>query len=577
MVTQTIDRVRRFGWQTIAAATSFVIAVSAFRGVRRGYQAIGDNALIELRARDVLTDNHPFLGTWSSASISSGIDVNHPGPLLFELVAIPVRLFGGAAGIAVAVATLQIAVVWLVGMVTARVGGADTAIPALVITAGLAWSMGSELLYDPWQPNVLVLPFWLVLCCVWAVVADEIGVLPLAVGAGSFVMQTHLGYAFIVPILLAFAIGSAMYRRRDRTTDRFTDLQQPLFRSVIVGGVLWAQPVWEQLFGTGQGNLTRLVIAGTGGGDGPKVESATPGLSLGIRMLGSVLTLPPWWGRSGYDDSIPPSTWVDGPDGRELLAPGLRSLGPSMIGLLVVGALVIVAWRHLSLIGAVDLVAGFRTLAVVFGVAAITVVITPIDALGLSPHKIRWLWVIGAFLTYMLLMAVVARFGAAQWRGTPILLVAIALGALALTLPSHANNSGPVLFRATYPSIEDIRNQLADYADGLDAPTDVLFDASGIGFGEPYTSAVIAELLANGIDVFVDDERFARQLGSDRLASPDEPQTGTSLIYVRVGSVAKETPPGAVRIAFHDGDPSPFSLNDVTDRAVAVFYIAEPI
>ena len=175
------ERVRRWGWKVIAAATSFVILLSAVRGIRRGYEAIGDNALIELRGRDVFTGNHPLLGTWSSASISSSVDVNHPGPLLFDVVALPVRLFGGAAGIALAIAALNIAVVWAVGFVTARTGGPTAAIVAQVVTAGLVWTLGSELLYDPWQPNVLVLPFWLLMCTVWAIVDDDVVLLPLAV------------------------------------------------------------------------------------------------------------------------------------------------------------------------------------------------------------------------------------------------------------------------------------------------------------------------------------------------------------------------------------------------------------
>ena len=178
------DRWRRLGWMLMAATTSTVIAFSAVRGVRGGYQPVNDNALIELRGRDVLTADHPLLGTWSSASISSGIDVNHPGPLLFDLVAAPVKFFGGPTGIAVTIALLNICVVWLVGWVTWRASGATAAVVAQVITAGLVWTLGSELLYDPWQPNVLVLPFWLVICATWAVAADEVIVLPLAVGAG---------------------------------------------------------------------------------------------------------------------------------------------------------------------------------------------------------------------------------------------------------------------------------------------------------------------------------------------------------------------------------------------------------
>ena len=42
-------------------------------------------------------------------------------------------------------------------------------------------------------------------------------------------------------------------------------------------------------------------------------------------------------------------------------------------------------------------------------------------------------------------------------------------------------------------------------------------------------------------------------------------------MFVRAGAEALEELPGARRIAFHDGERTPFSLNDVTDRAVAVF------
>ena len=94
-----------------------------------------------------------------------------------------------------------------------------------MVTAGLVWTLGSELLYDPWQPNVLVLPFWLLLITIWAVVADHVSLLPLAVIVGSFVMQTHLGYLFLVPILLAFAVGVIVLRRRTLGPGRFADLR----------------------------------------------------------------------------------------------------------------------------------------------------------------------------------------------------------------------------------------------------------------------------------------------------------------------------------------------------------------
>ncbi len=563
------DRVRRWGWKLLAAATTAVIILSAVRGIRRGYQAIGDNALIELRGRDVLTRDHPFLGTWSSASISSSVDVNHPGPLLFDLVALPVRLFGGAVGIALAVAALNIAVVWAIGFVTARTGGPTAAIVAQVITAGIAWTLGSELLYDPWQPNVLVLPFWLLMCTVWAVIDDDVALLPLAVLAGSFCMQTHLGYLFLVPILLAFALAVVILRRRPGGPGRFSDLRAPLRNSLIVGVVLWAQPLWEQFFGPGEGNLSRLLTAGTGG-SGSGADTTTTGLSVGLRLFSSVVAQPPWWLRPGFDTSVPSSTWIDTPDGRVLSAPDLPGLGTALVALVVFVAIVALGWSAARRTGHVAVERGYWLLALVSGVAIVTLVITPIDVLGLTPHKIRYLWIIGAFATYLLVMSVLCVLRAEARRAALAGLGAVGLIAVLATVPVHANAAGPVYFRATYDSIADIRSQLSDYlADDPDAPDEVRFDAGGLGFAEPYTAPVMAQLLESGVDLVVDDVPLSRQLGPRRLADAND--ATRPVVFVRAGAEALEELPGVRRIAFHDGDRSPYTLNDVTDRAVAVF------
>jgi hypothetical protein len=534
-------------WKAIALATSAVILVSAVRGIRRGYELVEDNALIELRARDVLTAHHPLLGTWSSASISSSVDVNHPGPLLFDLVAGPVRLLGGSTGIALTVAALAIAVVWAVGFVTARAAGPTGALVAQAITAGIAWTMGSELLYDPWQPNVLVLPFWLLLCTVWAIVADRVELLPLAVLVGSFCMQTHLAYLFLVPILLGFALVAVVLRRWSRGHGRFQDLRAPLRNTAIVGVVLWAQPVWEQLFGPGRGNLGRLLTAGTGGSSG---EGAHTGLSLGVRLFSSVLAQPPWWLRPGFDTSIPRSTWIDTPHGRVLSAPSLTSLGPALLALAILVAVVAVGWVVARRRGPRAVEQGYWVLALCGAVALATLVITPIDVIGLTPHKIRYLWIIGAFGTYLLLLTLLGALGSQGRRIALTVVTAVGLLAAIATVPFHAAAGGPVELRASYESVDDLRSQLADYfAHDPTAPDAVRFDASGIGFAEPYTSPVMAQLVESGVDLVVDDVALSRQLGPRRLADRDD--DARPLVYVRTGTEALQEHPGVERIAFH--------------------------
>jgi hypothetical protein len=258
-----------------------------------------------------------------------------------------------------------------------------------------------------------------------------------------------------------------------------------------------------------------------------------------------------------------------------LSAPGLVSLWAAAIGLLIVGVLVALGWRRVARAGSTQLIAGYQTLAVAAAVAAVTESITPVDLLGLSPHKVRWLWVVGAFMTYLLIMAVLVGLGDIARRRALGGITAIGVLALVLTVPTHVNESGPVQFRATYDSISAVREQLADYFDTSDAPAAVVFDAGGIGFAEPYTIPVMAELIANGVDVVVADATLARQLGPDRYLGTTSDQ-GAPVVFVRVGADAATLPAGTERIAFHDGDRSPFTLDDVTDRAVAVFVVRDP-
>src|SRR5215213_9880607 len=73
--------------------------VAVTRAVRTGWYPVADQALIAVGAGDVLTVHHRLIGTAASVSFR-GVLANHPGPLQFDLVALPVRLFGSGAGLA---------------------------------------------------------------------------------------------------------------------------------------------------------------------------------------------------------------------------------------------------------------------------------------------------------------------------------------------------------------------------------------------------------------------------------------------------------------------------------------------
>jgi hypothetical protein len=160
-----------------------------------------------VRARDVGTTHHPLLGLWSSASLLFDKDLNHPGPLYFDALALPVRLLGPWVGLAVGVMLVNMAAATLAVAVARRVGGVRAMLAVAAAVVGLQWAMGSELLFDVWQPNALVLPMMALLVVAVALAGGDLAMAPWFVGVGSLLAQTHVSY---LPLVAALAVGTAV-------------------------------------------------------------------------------------------------------------------------------------------------------------------------------------------------------------------------------------------------------------------------------------------------------------------------------------------------------------------------------
>ena len=65
---------------------------------------------------------------------------------------------------------------------------------------------GTQVLTEPWNPYMPVMWWPLTLVAVWAVLDDDLAMLPVAVFAGSFCMQTHISYLGIVAGIAALAV-----------------------------------------------------------------------------------------------------------------------------------------------------------------------------------------------------------------------------------------------------------------------------------------------------------------------------------------------------------------------------------
>src|SRR5256885_12943432 len=100
------------------------VAVATARAIHNGWLPTGDNALFAVRARDLFTHHLPLLGSWSSASLNAGTQLNHPGPLYFDLLAVPARVVQSGAGVAFGAALLNALCIVGIAVFAYRRGGA---------------------------------------------------------------------------------------------------------------------------------------------------------------------------------------------------------------------------------------------------------------------------------------------------------------------------------------------------------------------------------------------------------------------------------------------------------------------
>ena len=537
---------RRRGWivPTLALALAALpLVVATVRTLSGGWMAIGDNGLILLRAEDVATAHHPLLGTWTSASQAAGRTISNPGPLWFDVLAPFVKVAGPSVGLAVAVMVANLAAIAGAAWAAQRVGGQRAMVLTTALSAGLAWSLGSELLFDPWQPHAMLLPFWCLLVMCWALAAGDLLMAPFVVAIASLLVQTHLSFVYVVAIIGAATVvmTSAGLVRMARAGGAVWDAERSWLQRIGlwtagVGVLAWCQPLWDQFFG--EGNLGGLLGSSGSGGDNERV-----GLTLGARFVASVVALPPWWTRPGFSSIIRATGVVDDPKGRTLAEGDVAGGTAALAGLLAVAvvlAVVIVAgrrWRSRPILT-------LGVLAAVAVVAAlVSMVFMPIGVIGISPHQMRWLWPISAFV----LLAVVVA--AAEW--SPLRRVAVPAGLAAtgllavLNLPTYAAPEGPTADRADTGTAMALVDQLDDYRP--DEP--MLFDISVLRFAEPYSGPVLAALARNGVDVVVEDDGMVRQLGERRRASGDE----RLRLALLEGAAAEQPPEGARTVALVEG------------------------
>jgi hypothetical protein len=477
------------------AAVLLPIVLAAGRAVRGGWLPVGDNGILAIRARDVLSAHPPMLGTRTSASENVGTHINNLGPLLFDLLALPVTVFGVGPGIPVGVALLNGTAVVGVAVVAHRRGGPLLTMAAMLWTGVLAWSMGSELLYSPWQPHSLLLPFLFFSMLVWSLARADLATFPWLVGVASLLVQTHLSYAILVLALGAWGLTSLAWELRDvrrRQPASWPAVRRRAVRFGALGaGVLavtWIRPLVEQLTSEGRGNLSRLAEA-----SGQPVD--TLGVRSGARLLAEVVAMPPWSSFRGLTLSRSPS-------------PLLAILALTLLTAALLACAGAARRRHDG-----EVVAAAVTGLVALAAGLVTAGRTPTTGgllvFGVAPHHVLWIWPLATFVFFVLTVALLRRADRPGLRAPLVGACAVVLVPLvALNLPMR--DRGVPQPEWAPDTAREVHRQM----DALEGSGTLLVDHPR-GY-DLMGTAVMTELQRRGIPFVLDDERMVRQLGPAR-------------------------------------------------------------
>jgi hypothetical protein len=260
------------------AAIWITLFVPMIVALTRGWVPTGDDAAIAFRALQTFSLHPPLVGLLSSAGAGLGHHLYDPGPLLFWLLAIPVRIdaahgaLWGAALIAAVIMSVAVEALWRRG---AWIGGLLITL-VLVDIAWLAPQVFENLMWNAYFPIPLLIAG---AAFAWLVATGTYGWWPLLVFVASVAAQCHLIY--VLPAV-GLALGAPIIGvLLDGRPSRY----RWLLWGLAVGVLCWIAPFAQEL--GSKGNLSAIATANSG--------RPTLGLEFGLRALARTAALHPIW------------------------------------------------------------------------------------------------------------------------------------------------------------------------------------------------------------------------------------------------------------------------------------------
>ncbi|HEY6625130.1 MAG TPA: hypothetical protein VIX85_14935 [Acidimicrobiales bacterium] len=260
----------------VGAAATFVAALVAV--LAHGWLPTGDDAIIAQRAWGVFTAHPPLVGQFSQAS-GSVHAIYDPGPLLFWLLALPVRVdpvhgvLWGATLLCLVGVALAVEAAWAFRRATAA--------GVVVIAYAVVAATQAFVVVDPaWNISIGLVWFTTTAVLTVTVASGRLGWWPVLVGAASIAAQAHLEFAPAAVGLVLLGLGLGLARRPRPSRWGW------LVGGLVVGAICWAAPLVDELTRR-PGNFTVLWHwLGSG---------ATQGGTFGFQALGAAVAPRPLW------------------------------------------------------------------------------------------------------------------------------------------------------------------------------------------------------------------------------------------------------------------------------------------
>lgn len=402
------DLVKRYGLVVLVSAVVLMpVLLAVGRHSVGGWVPDGDDAWVARRTMQVVSTSPPLIGQESTASdepTESGL--NHPGPVSYYVMAVPYALSGWSpvgliigAGFIVAVSMAAAVAMGHVVLGTRGVLGVGFALALLSVRLGQEW------LVRPTSSALVVLPLGAGMLGLWAYLRGNRSGFFVALGLGTFAMQTSL---VVLPmsgsLVAATVIAAIVFWVRERRKPMAG--WEWLFAGAIF--LVWIPPLIDQ-FTRHPGNLADLIHYLYSDASGNKrTGKVTEALGLGpsaATVLDGISNPFGWGGRRISGAAV----WLVTPDKLGLVGPLLFAA--------FVAATVAYAWiRRRKAILALLGVAAVATALAIFSFAR-----RPTETLFNSTYFVLWIQAVG--LAWWSAIGIAAADAAVAWardrRGRP--------------------------------------------------------------------------------------------------------------------------------------------------------------